>query len=125
MDARRKASFRAARTETHAMIELSHGSTAIQAHLTAAELEQLIGTLARIRADLKPEVPRQKREVSAIISPPLSIKRDALSAMIAVCFGHPGFGWQGFALPEPVMRELIERLQSACEVPSPVFGRAN
>lgn len=125
MGAQKKTSLRAARTETHAVIELCHGSHAIQAQLSVDELDQLIRTLAKVRADLKPEVPQDSPKVAAIVRPSISVKRDPLSGMIAICFRHPGLGWQGFALPDPLMQKLASHLDATCRQPAPSLGLAN
>lgn len=79
-------------------VELSVGGESVS--LTARELDQQIERLARIRSQMKEQVPVEPPLVESVVfNPAYAIRTDNMTKASLLRVRHGGFGWLNFELP--------------------------
>lgn len=79
-------------------VDLEVGSEAVS--LTAAELDQLLEHLARLRAQMQEKVPEDPPAIHGVVfNPAYTVRTDNQSKASLLRIRHSGFGWLNFEIP--------------------------
>jgi hypothetical protein len=79
-------------------VELSIGGESLA--LTAQELDEQLGRLARIRSQMNEQVPSEPPLIESVVfNPAYAIRTDNMTKASLLRVRHGGFGWLNFELP--------------------------
>ncbi|MGV3741888.1 MAG: hypothetical protein ACO1NO_06230 [Burkholderiaceae bacterium] len=79
-------------------VSLGDGDGAIS--LSAAELDQLLERLARVRSQMTEKIPEQPPAVQGVVSnPAYMVRTDNQTKASLLRIRHSGFGWLNFEIP--------------------------
>jgi hypothetical protein len=109
--------------------EIDDGKHRVSAMATTGEVENLISTLANLRAKLSPPVPRTVPDtpISGLFDPIVAFVKHAPSEeRRPIMFRHDGYGWLSFLLTSKSAKSLAGYLNAGpAQTESPLPDRMN
>ena len=94
--------------------------------LSAENIEGVICALAKARADMQPEIPREDPSGKVIVQhDPAFWIQQSLGEQVDILLRHPGYGWFRFEIPREEASQMKDVLTRVLDAPLPSRGPAN